>query len=109
MTNEAIIEKIETIQNKQTRYKLIFGTFLGMILLVYFFTFAMFVDKFPPAFFMVELITTPIIFALFFFLNHISFALIRGGFEKQDDYRDLIKVMSRSDLDVKPEKIAERL
>ena len=108
MSNEQLIERISDIQKKQTKYKLIIGSVLGMISLIYFFTFAMFVDKFPPTFFLIELITTPIIFILFFFLNRMSFALIKGGYEKKDEYRDVIAKMSRHDVDTKPEKIAAR-
>ena len=108
MSNEELIERISDIQKKQTKYKMIIGISLGMILLIYFFTFAMFVDKFPPIFFVIELITTPIIFVMFFLLNKMSFALIKGGFEKQADYRDVIAKMTQNDIDEKPEKIAQR-
>ena len=108
MSNEQLIERISDIQKKQTKYKMIIGSTIGVIFLIYFFTFAMFVDKFPPIFFLVELVTTPILFALFFFLNRISFAIVKGGFEKQDTYRDVIAKMTQNDIDVKPEKIAQR-
>jgi hypothetical protein len=108
MSNEQIIERIGDIQKKQTKYKMIIGSVLGVTLMIYFFTFAMFVDKFPPIFFMVEMVTTPIIFALFFFLNRISFAIIKGGFEQKEAYRDIISKMTQNDIDEKPEKIAGR-
>ena len=109
MSNETILGKIEEIQKKQLKYKLIFGTVLGVILLVYFFTFAMFVDKFPPMFFLVELITAPVIFILFFLLNRISFGLIRGSYLKKEDYKKIIQAMKHDDVDTKPEKIADRI
>lgn len=109
MSNDALIEKIETIQQKQTKYKLIFGTILGVTLMIYFFTFAMLVDKFPPAFYIFEAVTTPIIFILFFFLNRMSFAMIRNGFQKKEEFREIIGVMTQGDIDTKPEKIAQRL
>ncbi|MDH5217000.1 MAG: hypothetical protein OEX19_04850 [Gammaproteobacteria bacterium] len=108
MSNEQLIERISDIQKKQIKYKTIIGSAIGVIFLIYFFTFAMFVDKFPPLFFLIELITTPILFALFFFLDRISFAIIKGGFEKQDTYREVIAKMTQNDIDVKPEKIAQR-
>ncbi|MDH5547355.1 MAG: hypothetical protein OEZ43_17355 [Gammaproteobacteria bacterium] len=109
MSNEAVIEKIETIQKKQLRYKLIFGSVLGVICLIYFFTFAMFVDKFPPIFFVIEMITAPIIFVMFFLLNRISFGLIKGGFAKQSEFSAIIAVMKHDDVDTKPGKIQDRL
>jgi len=102
------IEIIQLIQDKQRSFKITLGASMGMILIVYFFTFAMLVDKFPPAFFIFEAITSVIFLVSFFMLNKISFAYVKLRMAGKANYQDYFEIMQASDVDESAETILER-
>jgi len=103
------IETIKTLQNSQKNLKIWLGTIMGIILILFFFTFALLVDKAPPAFFIVETIITLIIIPSFFLLNRISFGILKLTKGKKAEFNDIIRKLSHNDVDKKPEKIIENL
>ncbi len=102
-------ELIIQLQNQHRSAKVTIGTTIGIILIIYFFTFAMLVDKFPPIFFIFEGVTA-IIFALALFqLNRIAFAWVKFKAGKNPDKLALLAKLDHNSLDQSPEAIAQRL
>jgi len=108
MTNTQL-ETIKTLQESQKNTKIWIGTIMGIILILFFFTFAMLVDKAPPLFFIVETIITIIIIPCFFMLNRISFAILKMKKGKKEEFKSLLDKMTRDDVDKKAETILEKI
>lgn len=68
---------VEKIINTQRNIKVFGGIAIGMILSIYFFTFAMVLDRAPPIFITVQAITALIFVSLFFVGNRVSFLAAR--------------------------------
>lgn len=107
--SETKLENIKQLQEKQTNIKIWIGSAIGFIFLVFFFTFAMLVDKFPPIFFIIESIITLILFPCLFVLNRISFTLLKLTQSKNPEFKDIMSQMKQGDVEVKPEEILSRL
>ncbi len=103
------LDNIKTLQASQQNIKIWIGSAIGFIFLIFFFTFAMLVDKFPPIFFIIESIITLILFPCLFILNRISFAILKLKKGNKDEFKVLLEGMSRDDVDKKPEVILEKI
>jgi len=103
------LKKIKTLQESQKSIKISVGTLMGLILLIFFFTFGMLVDKAPPLFFVIEAIITIIIIPLFFMLNKISFMLLKMGKGKKEEFTAIMAQLNSNDVDKKPEEILNNL
>jgi len=107
--SEQAIAKLKQLQEKQTSIKISIGVTIGIIFLIYFFTFAMLVDKFPPAFFIFEAITSLIFFISLFILNRISFFFMGGKIKKAAKEFPALAKYQANDVDTKAEKLLEEL
>jgi len=103
------LEKIKKIQESQKSIKITIGSAMGLILIVFFFTFAMLVDKAPPIFFVIETIITIIFIPLFFMLNKISFIFLKMRMGEKAEYKDIISQLNANDVDKKAEVILENI
>ena len=103
------LETIKTLQESQKNTKIWIGAIMGVILILFFFTFAMFVDKFPPIFFIVETIITLIILPSFFMLNRISFAILKMKKGSKEEFKPVLEKMHRDDVDKKTEEVLEKI
>ena len=103
------LENIKTLQESQKNTKIWIGAIMGVILILFFFTFAMFVDKFPPIFFIVETIITLIILPSFFMVNRISFAILKMKKGNKEEFKSNLSKMHRDDVDKKTEEILEKI
>ena len=102
-------ENLEKLLNKQKSMKITIGSVGGVILLLFFFSFATLVDKAPPIFFIIETIITILIFISFFILNRISFAWIKMTKSKKAEFKDIIPKLQMNDVDEKLDKVFERI
>jgi len=103
------LETIKILQESQKNTKIWIGTIMGVILIIFFFTFAMFVDKFPPIFFIVETIITLIILPSFFMLNRISFAILKMKKGNKEEFKGVLSKMNRDDVDKKAEDVSKKI
>jgi len=102
-------ENIVKIQNSQKNIKITLGSVMGIILILFFFSFAMLVDKFPPIFFTIETIITIIIIPCYFMLNRISFFLLKMLKGRKAEFKNIIAGMTHDDVDKKVEVVLEKL
>lgn len=112
MTNnlsEKSLETIKVLQESQKNIKIWIGAIMGVILILFFFTFASLVDKAPPMFFAIETIITIIIIPCFFMLNRISFAVLKMKKGKKEEFKSILTKMHRDDVDKKTEEILEKV
>ncbi len=106
MTNEET-KVLEKIINTQRNIKTWGGVIIGVILVLYFFTFATLLDK-APGMFKIQLITAIFLVALLFVGNQASFAitkLLLAGKKYKDVFQQLAPGDASKDLDaVKAER-----
>ena len=103
------IEIIEKIQASQKNIKITFGSIIGIMLILFFFTYASLIDKAPPLFIEIEVVLSIIFVPALFLLNRISFAWIKLFKGRKTEYKDIIKKLHPNDVDKNPEEILERL
>lgn len=102
-------ETIEKIQNSQKSIKITLGSVMGITLILFFFSFAMLVDKFPPKFFTVEIILTLFIVPSFFLLNRISFFWVKLLKGRKSEFKAAIAKMAYDDVDKKTDSVLQKL
>ncbi len=76
-----------------------------MVLIIYFFTFAMLVDKGYKLILTIQVITSIIFFISFFYLNRIAFFVTRLLFQKQIPNGEIIRYLDADDMSKKPEEL----
>ncbi len=101
------LEIIKKLQDSQKSIKITIGSIIGVVFILFFFTFAMLVDKAPPIFFEIETVLVIILFPMLFMLNRISFAILKFRKGKKEEFKDVLTKMDRNDVDKKPEKVLE--
>jgi len=101
-------EKIEFLLEKQRSTKIKIGVTIGLILIVYFFSYGGLIDKAPPGFMYFQLITSTIMFTMLFMLNRISFKLLNRKYSKDSEYTDVVKQLTQTDVDEKIKTVVER-
>ncbi len=101
-----ILKKIQKTQNNIVMYSAIT---MGMILIIYFFTFAMLVDKGYKSILMFEIVTSIIFFASFFFLNKIAFHATRLLYRRRQPHSSIIRMLSAADIARKPEELLPKI
>ena len=82
---------------------------MGMILIVYFFTFAMLVDKGYKSILLFEIVTSIIFFASFFFLNKIAFHITRLLYRNRQPHSNIMRMLRPSDITRKPEELLPKI
>lgn len=103
------LENIKTLQASQTSIKIWMGSIMGLILIIFFFTFATFVDKFPPIFFIIESIIALIFVPCFFMLNRVSFFILKLKKNKQEKFKTILAAIDKDDVDKKSEEVLKKL
>lgn len=109
MNDENTLNIIESLQKKLVSQKITIGSTIGIILIIYFFTFAMLVDKFPPVFFVFEGISSIIFVIILFTLNKTSYALLKMRSNKNSEQFRILEKMQPGDVDKKPEEVFNTL
>ena len=99
------LDIIKTIQNTQRRISMIIGVTMGILLILYFFTFAMLIDKGYSFLIELELVTAIIFVITFFFLNKISFQITRLLYMSRSSHRQLLSQLLPGDMSKTPEDL----
>lgn len=105
--SEINLETIKAIQDSQRNIKIVIGSIIGIILVMFFFTFASLVDKAPPIFFTIETIIAIILTPILFMLNRVSFALVKLRKGSKAEFKETLAKMDKNDVDKKTEKVLE--
>ncbi len=102
------LENIKSLQATQTNIKIWMGSIMGLILIIFFFTFATLVDKFPPIFFIIESFIALIFVFCFFMLNQISFFILKLTKKKHEKFKTILASMDKDDVDKKTEDVLKK-
>lgn len=109
MSGDVLQEKIERIQNTLNNIKIFTAVPMGVLMLLYFFSYASLIDGGYTAMLVVEIVTSIIFVLAFIFLNSWSFVVVRWIYKNRPSYRDLIPQLTAENI-VKPaEQLSKEL
>ncbi len=107
--SDTLQQQIEKIQASQRKLKIIIGVIIGIILLIYFFTFSMLIDSAPRFFINFQIISSIVMVAMLFFLNPISFFLVVIRYRLNESLFHVVAKMKPSDISRPAQELAEEL
>ena len=103
------IQAISQIQKTQRRVAITIGIIMGVTMSIYFFTFAMLIDRGLTVVLWTEAVTTILFIAAYIFLNRISFRLTRLVYVGREPHRTLCQRMKPSDINTSPETLMQTI
>ena len=109
MSKQETLYAIRRIKKTHENLVVVIGVLIGMLLLIYFFTFAMFVDKASTGWVWFQIITTILMALMLVFLKKVGFFLTRQLLGRKPDCRSIFAVLRTADLALDEQVIAEKL
>jgi hypothetical protein len=109
MTQQEDIAAIERLQNIQSNIKVYAGISMGMLLILYFFSYAMLVDKGMTGALMFELITAILFVLALIYLNQVSFFVLKRLYRNRKPYRELFHYLTAKNIGDKAEDLARKM
>lgn len=103
------IQAISQIQATQKRFAVTIGVSMGVIMSLYFFSFATLIDRGMLAALLFEIVTTLGFIVVYFLLNRISFALTRARYQNKAPHAELLTRLSAQDVNTSPEALLEAI
>lgn len=105
MTQEDEISAIERLQNSQSNVKVFTAIPMGVVMILYFFSYATLVDKGMTGALWFEIITTVMFVLALVYLNQVSFAIIRFLYKNKRPYSDLLNHITASNINDQAEQL----
>ena len=109
MQEETILHALLRIQKTQNTIAITTAIVMGVLLIVYFFTFAMLIDKGYYTILLVELVTSILFLVAFFSLNRLAFYVTRLIYRRHQAYGALLDRLSPQDASLPPQRVLERI
>ena len=109
MSEQETLDAIGRIKKTHENLVVTVGVLIGMTLLIYFFTFAMFVDKASTVLIWFEVITTILMALMLVYLKKVGFFLTRILLGRRPDCRAVLAVLKTADLALDEQAIVEKL
>jgi len=109
MTRIIDLDIIEQIQSTQRKIKMYTAVPMGILLMLYFFSFATLLDKAPTAFFQFELFSSIIFIFTLVFLNQYSFYLTRFIYRNKPSHASVLQLLQPEDIDENATSIKEKM
>jgi len=104
---QVTIAAIQAIHKTQRRIAVISGVTMGVLMSVYFFSFAMLIDRGMFGILMIEVITSIAFIFAFIFMHQLSFRLTRLIHGRQ--HAALFERLSPGDINKTPEQVYEAI
>lgn len=106
MSQQITIDIIRTVKKAHENIMVSIGVFIGILLIVYFFSFAQFFDRGYMAVVYFQALTSIALVVALFFLKRIAFVVVRSIYGRRAAYQTFLSAIVASDLD-KDEKALE--
>lgn len=94
MSGDSLQQNIEKIQNTQNNIKIFTGVPMGILLLLYFFSYATLIDHGYTKLLIVEIITSVLFVLAFIFLNSWSFTVVKFIYKNRSPYREIVQQLT---------------
>jgi len=105
MNTDNTLNFLLKIQKTQNNISLYSAITMGIVLIIYFFTFALLMDKGYKLILMIQVFTSIIFFVSFFYLNRIAFFVTRLIFQKRKPHGEIVRYLSAEDMSKQPEAL----
>jgi len=102
----AALQRIKNTQNNISTYAAIF---MGSLMVIYFFTFAMLIDRGHSLALIIEIFTTVLFTCAFFFLNKLAFHATRLWYLGRRPYQEILSCLTPADMGLQGEELLKRL
>lgn len=99
MSEQELGIALSDIKQFVDKYVVRIGVTIGIIFLIYFFTFAMLIDKAPLIYIMIQVITSILFVFALFKIKEISFYLAKLKLAKKSPYSDIFSRLTVADLE----------
>jgi Kef-type K+ transport system membrane component KefB len=109
MSQQEIIDAIQRIKKSQENFMVGIGILTGMVLIVYFFTFAMLVDTTTGAPVWFQAITTVAMVLVLIFLKRVGFFFARLWLGRRPGCKTVFGAIQASDLSLDEQTLASQI
>ncbi|WP_455367095.1 hypothetical protein [Kaarinaea lacus] len=104
-----MIDTIESLQNSLSNIKVFTVVPMGILMIVYFFSFATAIDRGMYGVLAFEIVTTILFVFAIIFINKLAFALLKMRYKHKAPYNNVLAYVDYSDLAGKPEEISKAI
>jgi len=109
MENPEMIDTIESLQNSLSNIKVYTVIPMGVLMILYFFSFATAIDRGMYGVLVFEIVTTILFVFAIIFINKFAFALLKMRYKNKAPYSSVLAYVDYSDLDGKPDEISQTI
>lgn len=107
MSQQITIDIIRTVKKAHENYMVATGVLIGILLLIYFFSFAQFFDRGYMGVVWFQTFTSIAMIAALFFLKRIAFVMVRMAYGRREPYRVFVSAIVVADLDKDEQTLEE--
>lgn len=105
MANSEILETIESLQHSLSNIKVFTAVPMGVMMILYFFSFATAIDRGMYGLLAFEIITTILFVFAIIYINKVSFVLLKMRYKNKAPFNGVLPYVDYSDMAGKPEDI----
>lgn len=105
MSQHDEMEAIQQMQNTHSNIKVFSAIPMGVLMILYFFSYATLVDKGWTGLLAFEAITTVLFLLTLVYLNQFAFFFIKRIYNSKMPYRELLKHIDAKNINFKPEHL----
>ncbi|WP_455202515.1 hypothetical protein [Kaarinaea lacus] len=103
--NSEMIETIESLQNSLSNIKVFTVVPMGVMLILYFFSFATAIDRGMYGLLTFEIVTTILFVFAIIYINKVSFVMLKMRYKNKAPFNSVLPYVDYSDLSGKAEDI----
>ena len=101
------LEIIKKIQNTQNNIKVFTAVPMGVLMILYFFSYATLIDNGLTGFLFFEIVTTVLFVLALIFLNPLSFFVVRLLYGSREPYKDVMQKLTAINIVQPAEKLVQ--
>ena len=109
MSGDSLQENIEKIQNTQNNIKIFTAVPMGILLLLYFFSYAPLIDHGYTALLMFEIVTSILFVFGFIFLNTWTFQVVKVIYKNRAPYREIMQQLTAANITKPAEQLCKEI
>ena len=100
------IELIERLQQSYSNVKIYTAVPMGVLMILYFFSYAMLIDRGMNGALIFEIVTSILFVLYFIYINQAAFVILRFIHRKKSQLSDMLSLMNASDLAMNAETLS---
>ena len=102
-------QNIEKIQNTQNNIKIFTTVPMGILLLLYFFSFAQLIDHGFTSLLMIEIVTSILFVLAFIFLNSWTFQVVKVIYKNRSPYQEIMQQLTADNISKPAEQLSKEI